>query len=292
MSNKRPKGHSNPVFLNKSPFEYCILDCGRLTDSYEHLFPKSIGGNFEYPMLCKECNNGLGGKLVSQMKADPSIRLAMENLLGKLPNWTTDTFDYFTKAPTGENVLVKRYKGRAALEVATTKLKDGSILQSDREDKYPDKPFNVPFLVPKGNTVIKRKIGQIFPDLSAGSMDFAFAAMASYEMLALSIGLAVMEPQYDALRGYILGKATDKVHVTRWLTVHAEPNHFLRIEKGDEKVTVILGLFKCVVFETEVLDVKYVGRECLIVQHADTGIVRYSDDGEKAKKGEWTASSG
>ncbi len=61
-------------------FKKCSLCLKTVKLTSEHIIPKSIGGTLEAKIQCSACNSLLGTKLVSQIKKNPSIRLAIRNL--------------------------------------------------------------------------------------------------------------------------------------------------------------------------------------------------------------------
>ena len=66
-------------------FNKCIYCIENEADSWEHIIPDSIGGRLQAKMLCTDCNSKLGSTLISKVKTDPSIRLAVGHLESDIP---------------------------------------------------------------------------------------------------------------------------------------------------------------------------------------------------------------
>jgi hypothetical protein len=98
-----------------------------------HLVPESLGGFVWARTHCAGCNNGLGARVESGVKHDPTIRYAVEHALGdELPELAqafAEGQPYFV--PSDRGPLAARYRA-GAVELGTTKLDDGSLVQ-DRE---------------------------------------------------------------------------------------------------------------------------------------------------------------
>lgn len=54
--------------------------------TWEHVIPDSIGGTLKANIQCRNCNSTLGTKIVSQARKNPSIRLAIRQRRGELPD--------------------------------------------------------------------------------------------------------------------------------------------------------------------------------------------------------------
>jgi len=67
-------------------FDKCILCLKAPPNTFEHIIPESIGGRLQSYILCKKCNDFTGSKLISKVKQDPSIRIALRNLSNKVPD--------------------------------------------------------------------------------------------------------------------------------------------------------------------------------------------------------------
>ena len=67
-------------------FKNCILCLKNEADSFEHIIPKNIGGRLQAFLLCTKCNNSMGSELISKVKIDPSIRIALHTLKYEIPH--------------------------------------------------------------------------------------------------------------------------------------------------------------------------------------------------------------
>lgn len=97
-------------------FDRCIVCLNKPANSWEHLIPKFLGGRLQLRVLCRDCNNSFGTKLVSALRSDPAIRTAIENLREEVPElysrWQ-ESSPYVGKAEDGTIVRVAR-KGSGA----------------------------------------------------------------------------------------------------------------------------------------------------------------------------------
>jgi fructose-specific component phosphotransferase system IIB-like protein len=106
----------------------CLRDDIEMTRA--HLVPQSLGGFVWARTHCADCNNGLGARVEASVKHDPTIRYAVEHALvdelGELARTFAEGQPYVV--PSEQGPLVARYRG-GAVELATTKLEDGSLVQ-------------------------------------------------------------------------------------------------------------------------------------------------------------------
>jgi HNH endonuclease len=106
----------------------CLRDDVEMTRA--HLVPQSLGGFVWARTQCADCNNGLGTRVESGVKHDPTIRYAIEHaLVDELPELArefTEGQPYFV--PSEQGPLAARYRG-GVVALGTTKLDDGSLVQ-------------------------------------------------------------------------------------------------------------------------------------------------------------------
>ena len=67
------------------PGDRCILCLKQTALTNEHVIPESIGGRLTSNILCAHCNSTFGSKIEAAARSDPSIRIAVENLSGRIP---------------------------------------------------------------------------------------------------------------------------------------------------------------------------------------------------------------
>lgn len=95
-----------------------------------HLIPESLGGFVWSRTHCASCNNDLGSRVEAGVKHDPTIRYALEHALAdELPEVVRDFaggLPYIVSSEQGP--LDARYRD-GAVELGTTKLDDGSLVQ-------------------------------------------------------------------------------------------------------------------------------------------------------------------
>ena len=83
----------------------CIICLKKEANTEEHLIPECIGGRFKVKILCGDCNNNLGSKLIGQIKKDPSIVYTVRNLQLQIPDIAAnilDEQDYIGKDSAGQ----------------------------------------------------------------------------------------------------------------------------------------------------------------------------------------------
>lgn len=68
------------------PHGRCILCLGQRDLTVEHIIPRQVGGRLTARFLCKLCNDQLGYRVEADVRADPSIRLAAQNLQDEIPD--------------------------------------------------------------------------------------------------------------------------------------------------------------------------------------------------------------
>jgi hypothetical protein len=109
----------------------CLREDVKMTRA--HLVPESLGGFVWSRTHCADCNSGIGARVESGVKHDPTIRYAIEHaLVDEVPELArafAEGQPYFV--PSEQGPLKARYRG-GAVELGTTKLADGSLVQ-DRD---------------------------------------------------------------------------------------------------------------------------------------------------------------
>lgn len=106
----------------------CLRDDVPMTRA--HLIPESLGGFVWSRTHCAACNNSLGTRVEAGVKHDPTIRYTIEHALAaELP----ELVKAFAEGqpyviPSEQGPLAARYRD-GAVELGTTKLDDGSLVQ-------------------------------------------------------------------------------------------------------------------------------------------------------------------
>ena len=110
-------------------FDKCVYCFKNPVASWEHIIPDIIGGKLKAKLLCRNCNNELGSKLISKIKTDPSIRLAVKNLKNEIPELfeTIEKNQIYNAKDKNDNYIKLRYKN-SKLETIAHKKEDGSLI--------------------------------------------------------------------------------------------------------------------------------------------------------------------
>ena len=119
-------------------FNNCILCLKNPPDSFEHIIPESLGGKLKALILCKKCNNDFGSKLISKVKKDPSIRIAVQNLKNEIPDLlkSVEESQIYVGKDTNSN-FVNYVLKNSKLKVIEGKKEDGSlILDTNKAVRY------------------------------------------------------------------------------------------------------------------------------------------------------------
>ena len=261
-------------------FEKCLFCLKDDPDSWEHIIPESIGGQFQAKILCKRCNSTLGSQLISKVKTDPSIRFAVRQLRGKLP----DIHERIEKhqsyeAPVKDQEPIKHVLGRRdRIKVIVSKRKDGSIvfdkkgnlkhieaiLQKQVADENVVKqmlqtvsdmrPNRLLHLTP-GVTVSNVGTDVLFQDFSEGEfLNDRVMTLMAFEYLSLLLGDMAYMPELDHVRDFVVdGKITPLVSTERFTARHYKTWHKVYIKPKDDMVTVVVMLFHYIVFKVSFL---------------------------------------
>jgi len=70
-------------------YKKCIVCLDRPPGDPEHIIPQMLGGRLAAYMLCDQCNHRFGSQLVSSLKTDISIRLAVEGVKDVVPDFAS-----------------------------------------------------------------------------------------------------------------------------------------------------------------------------------------------------------
>jgi len=249
-------------------FHKCICCLENPTDSWEHIIPECIGGRLQLKMLCTSCNNDLGSKLVSKVKADPSIRLAVSNLKSEIPELfeaIEHDQEYVTKDK-NNNLIKLKYKN-SKLEIIAHKKEDGSIIEDTKkavrnlkkqlqkegfsEDEIADKiqlfqasEDDKVISLTKSMRVVKRSIESPFPYLKGPPLDEKFIALVGYEFLSLAIGNLITHRKLDFIRKFIKeGEKSQHLNIEHLMTRCYEPHHTIYPEFLETEVIININLF-------------------------------------------------
>jgi hypothetical protein len=215
------------------------------------VLPDSLGGKLRVPILCNDCNHGRGAELVAKVKKDPSIRLAVEALQGRIPSFARRFLEKAEYAgQTADGSLVRASRHANSLEVLESKgVRDSVILDTKEaeialakklkrsglsEDKiatytkhFSELVEEEPFAIPTGDIFVKRSMPPLKPRLGNSILDERLFVLIALEFAAFILGDKVLRPSFDPAREYILGSgSSDFIQVRQMLARRSyEPIH-------------------------------------------------------------------
>ncbi len=236
----------------------------------EHVIPEALGGTLTCRFLCGRCNSRLGHLVESEAKADPTVRLAVAELVDRLPKLAaqlSEGQEYVSHGPGGERL---GWMANGDFAIATRKLEDGSLIQptSDAvgsirrmlersghdEDAISESlrlleqaPDNTRVSLSGGIEIVKWSIEQVRPTLDGPLLNPLVALKSAYEFLALHLNNAVYEdvPTLAAARIALAGGALDSHHlsVERLHAPEPRPIHGLVFEGSSPYTRVQVRFF-------------------------------------------------
>lgn len=255
-------------------FKNCILCLKNEADSFEHIIPKNIGGRLQAFLLCTKCNNSMGSELISKVKIDPSIRIALHTLKYEIPH----LFNKIEKNQVyyGENInkdkvkfTLKKSKPHitegiqedGSLIIDTKKIPDYLLKKLKKQGlcneeikekiKLVDESENNEILeLSQTEKLVKRTIDSIKPSLAGPLMDERIVALIAYEYLGLLIGNNIVKDNFDFIRDFLINEiVSDNIFIERLSTRKYSPYHKLFPEFLDSEIIINLTLFGWLFFK-------------------------------------------
>lgn len=250
-------------------FDKCIICCEQPPGDWEHVIPQAIGGRLEADCICNKCNY-VGSQIVSRIRFDPALRMAVENLESDLPA------SLFRKLMKGQRFVGKNEQGGPTVQIVHREGKgkvraqaqpDGSLLidtskapnqirqRLERLGATPEQveealrrfdlaPENEVVLLMDGLSAIKWSTDRVEPDLTMPSIDNLLLLLIAYEYLALCLGKGIFYDYFDPVREAILGGAwPNAISVERLTTDNYRPEHRLWVIAGEDRLSVHIDLF-------------------------------------------------
>lgn len=258
----------------KFDFDKCIYCLENPADSWEHIIPESIGGRLQVRALCSHCNNSLGSELISKVRKDPSIRLAVKNLKSKIPELFRSIENgqpYF--APGKDNTVVRLIRKNGRYVIVPEQKEDGLIILDTKqvskniaqklkkggltEDEIADKIQSFQELEPdkmiqlsNNLKVVKRETGPIeqcftnLKDKRVNLLGERVVVLMAYEFLSLLIGNSIYEDRLDFIRNFIReGKQSAKLVIKSFMTRDYSPDHRIYPELLKREIIINIILF-------------------------------------------------
>lgn len=265
-------------------FDKCICCLENSADSLEHIIPCSIGGRLQVKMLCSNCNNNSCSKLVSKIKEDPSIRLAVRNLKNEIPelyeimengqiyNATNINGDHIKLKYKNRNFETKAQKKEDDSLIFDTKKASINIRQMLRKDGLPEneienkiKSFqkmedNEFLQLSKNRKIIKWSIESTFPNLQSSFINEQAIVLMAYEFLSILVGNLIYENRFNFIREFIReGEKSKKIVIERLTSRHYSPYHKIYPEFLKTEIVINIILFRWLVYKVYFKGFKLIG---------------------------------
>jgi len=177
----------------------------------EHIIPRQIGGRLWARFVCGDCNSALGYTVETEVKNDPPIRLAAEQLRDQIPDLAEairEGQDFILEGEAGAE-RVRQRRGR--IQVRSRQAEDGSIIQPTpvardhiRKDlgkrglpkkeidavllRFDDLPENLTVTPATGLSVVKWRIDSVHPALNGPLLSTTALLKIAFEFLACQCG--------------------------------------------------------------------------------------------------------
>jgi len=283
--------------------------------NWEHVIPESLGGRLQARLLCISCNSILGTEIISNLKLNASIRLAMENLKGELPNLYSRFMDKATfigAAKDGSKIRVSN-NSKNGSRVLATKGDDESSIQDTKEAQkaiekiltknnvaldeknrllktFAEMEEESPLEVLGKYTFIKHRTPPLRPELNPNEkIDNRFPTTIAFEFLALLVGDLITTEAFNEIRQYIrYGTLTDRVTVEQFSggekydTVHA-----IVVEPTENTIRFHIRLFRWITFLVTFKHFVYKGIDSVYMEDLKSQKSLFAKTREEAKQNIW-----
>jgi hypothetical protein len=264
-------------------FNKCILCKDAPADSWEHVIPESIGGRLELQCLCRACNNEMGAELVSKIKTDPMLRLALDALRADIPKVVDRALSGTRIVATnsdGETIEIKLRDGKGA--VTTRRTTDGFVVDQANAKKVlggllraagassedVDDAFQWLQVggdggaidIGYGLAVATKALKEHQPDLSGDFVDERLIANMAFCFAATAFGNEILHESFDGIRAWIRGRGLkpSSVEVSRAPGASYVPWHVLMMRVQDGVISVQLQIFG-IIYQMDISGFSYDG---------------------------------
>ena len=294
-------------------FGRCIICLSGQPGSWEHIIPRSIGGTLQARVLCDRCNHTLGSELVSKLKGDPSIRLAMEQLRNRIPSLYARTYrkaPFTGKAMDGSVIRFSIAEGqgrviagrgaqdsvirdtREAAEALGTKLTRLGLPPhevSHWQRAFAELEDGVPLRVPSGDLFVKKPVPRLFPEFTGQHIDDRLHVLVALEFLALLEGNRIYNQALNPVRGYVsAGIPSTHVSVEHLAAGRtADTFHAIVVAPEESAVHVEVRLFRWIVFRVTFRGYRYSGPDSVYLEDLQSSRGLFSWTRAEARLGRW-----
>lgn len=278
----------------------CIL-CLKSGDlSEEHIIPEAIGGRLTIKFLCTDCNSILGRTVEKATKADPSIKIALENLSRDIP----DLYSQITeRQPFHGHSKAGRVPGffrKGAFYVKSKKMADGSLVQPTKTAKKTIETIlkrqgctktQIEEALTKFEDAPPNEISEIHPGLKASKWDIEKIELnftgtslmnplvplkIAYEFIACLLGASICasEPQLEEIRNALSIHDTDNdcFQVDRLIAKEYKPFHGIVFEGNKPHAQVQIRLFGWLAFRVHFKRLRVHAPRCVYTHFLDTNL--------------------
>lgn len=293
------------------PHGKCVVCLDGKADSQEHLLPQCIGGRLKANLLCGCCNKTLGSILVSRLKGDPGIILAVEALSTTVPVFVATFREGCTySAQKEDGTVLKAVYRNGRLKLRAGIGANGSLVQDTADTRKSinkhlqklgcspeevakslqrfdalaeDSPLELP-----GRRVVKRVAPHFRTDLSGGWLDPRFAILLAYEYLALVLGENIYHPGLNGVRNFIRGGDEDRrVKVERFAGEAIEAAHAICIIPGNDSFVIDIRLFRAIVFRVSFQGIVFRAQDIVYYEDLQLGRSMVATSLREAQMGLW-----
>jgi hypothetical protein len=294
----------------KNLFSRCILCLDNSADSLEHIIPECIGGNLEINFLCTNCNNTKGSELVSKLKEDPSIRLAVRNLKNQIPGLfdQIENSQYYIGKDKDNNSIQMVYKN-GSLKVKAHKKDDGSLIFdtqrglkniremlkkdglteeeiNNRLKIYQESENEVDIQLSETIRVAKKQLSEPFPSLLGLLINDRTLVLIAFEFLSLLIGDLIYENRFNHIRDFINeGKENENILVERLGDRHYSPLHKIYSEFKGNEIVINIVLFRWLFFKVYFKNVPIEVEDRVYILDLTNGKSLFAKSIDDARKG-------
>ena len=262
--------------LRVDPPDRCLICNKKTPDSWEHLFPESVGGFTQARLLCTECNNEIGGSsLVSQFKNDPSIGFAIERISKEVPELANELRKkrkFLGRDQLGR--FVKMFLKKEKFKVATMKLDDESWICDTSEAKriiegisekyeegklekdllkiYSDIPSNIEVQVATGVSMKKIEIEEIIPETGTSFIEDRVPTSIALNFLYFWFGNQLLKTPFNEIRDFIHGTALARnLTIERLQGKSYKPLHRFVIVPRESNLITYVCFFEWIVYKID-----------------------------------------
>lgn len=254
------------------PDDRCVVCAQRASLTNEHLIPDAIGGRLTCDFLCKSCNDKLG-EIEADLRSDPAIRLAIENLKPCLPRLWQKMVEGQPYVVTSKRGTEKAKFRRGAVRVDASRLDDGSLIQPTEDARgsirtmlrrgghteaqinqaigsFNAAPEDARVSIAEGIDVVNWTVQEVEPALTGKPLDSLVPLKIAYEYLALSFGISVFNRRLDSVRDALIsrGQVPSDCLVEPLRSRNYLPIHGLVVERAQPHVSVLILLFGYLAF--------------------------------------------